>query len=58
LLVCAISSYFMSIIIKHPVDGGLATGVMVDKREALAVTTESTDTVYLVRPTGIRTINP
>ena len=32
--------------------------VMVDQREALAVTTQLTDTVYLVRPTGIRTINP
>ena len=32
--------------------------VMVDQREALAVTTRLTDTVYLVRPTGIRTVNP
>ena len=32
--------------------------VMVDQREALAVTTQLTDTVYLVRPTGIRTVNP
>ena len=27
--------------------------VMVDQYEALAVTTQHTDTVYLVRPTGI-----
>jgi hypothetical protein len=27
---------------------------MVDQREALAVTTELTDTVYLVRPAGIQ----
>ena len=27
--------------------------VMVDQREALAVTTRITDQVYLVRPTGI-----
>ena len=32
--------------------------VMVDQREALAVTTEFTDTVHLIRPTRIRTINP
>ena len=32
--------------------------VMVDQCEALAVTTGLTDTVYLVRPTGIRTVNP
>ena len=32
--------------------------VMVDQHEALAVTTQLTDTVYLVRPTGIRTVNP
>ena len=31
---------------------------MVDQREALAVITELTDTVYLVRPTGIVTVNP
>ena len=32
--------------------------VMVDQREALSVTTRLTDQVYLVRPTGIRTVNP
>ena len=32
--------------------------VMEDQREALAVTTRLTDTVYLVRPTGIQTVNP
>jgi hypothetical protein len=31
---------------------------MVDQHEALAVITGLTDTVYLVRPTGIQTINP
>ena len=31
---------------------------MVDQREAFTVTTGLTDTVYLVRPTGIQTINP
>ena len=35
-----------------------SAGVMVDQREALAVSTELTDTVYLVRPTGIWTVNP
>ena len=29
---------------------------MVDQREAVAVTTELTDRVYLVRPAGIQTI--
>ena len=38
--------------------GGLALGVLVYQREALAVTTELTDAVYLVHSTGIRTINP
>jgi hypothetical protein len=33
-------------------------GVMVDQREALAVTTGLANTVYLVRPTGIQTVNP
>ena len=32
--------------------------VMVDQREALAITTRLTDTVYLVHPTGIPTVNP
>ena len=32
--------------------------VMVDQHEALAVTTRLTDTVYLVHPTGIQTVNP
>ena len=31
---------------------------MVDQHKALAVTTQLTDTVSLVRPTGIRTVNP
>ena len=30
--------------------------VMLDQREALAVNTRLTDTVYLVPPTGIRTV--
>ena len=38
--------------------GGLAPGVMVDQGEALAVTTELSDTVYLFCPTGIQTVNP
>jgi hypothetical protein len=29
-----------------------------DQHEAFAVTTGLTDMVYLVRPTGIRTVNP
>ena len=32
--------------------------VMLDQREALAVTTGHNGTVYLVRPTGSRTVNP
>ena len=32
--------------------------VMVYQLEALAVTTRLTDTVDLVRPTGIQTVNP
>ena len=32
-------------------------GVMADQRKALADTTELTDTVYFVHPTGIRTLN-
>ena len=32
--------------------------VLLDQHEALAVTTQLTDTVYLVRPTSIQTINP
>ena len=32
--------------------------VMVDQREALAVTTQLTDMVYLIRPIRIRTVNP
>ena len=36
----------------------LYMSVMIDQREALAVTTQLTDTVYLVRPTRIRTVNP
>ena len=35
---------------------GLCPGVMVDQRKALADTTELTDTVYFVHPTGIRTL--
>ncbi len=31
--------------------------VMVDQREAFAVTTQPSDMVYLVCPTGIRTVN-
>ena len=38
--------------------GGLTPGVMADQRKALADTTELTDTVYFVHPTGIRTLNP
>ena len=38
--------------------GWLAPGVMTDQCEALADTSVVTDTVYLVPPTGIRTINP
>ena len=37
--------------------GGLMPGVMADQRKALADTTELTETVYFVHPTGIRTIN-
>ena len=36
--------------------GGLTPGVMADQRKALADTTELTDTVYFVHPTGIRTV--
>ena len=32
--------------------------VMADQHKALADTTELTDTVYFVHPTGIRTLNP
>ena len=38
--------------------GWIVPGVMVDQREALAVTNGLTDTVYLVSPTGILTVNP
>ena len=34
------------------------SGVMVDQHEALADTTELTNMVYLVRSTGIQTVNP
>ena len=34
------------------------SGARVDEHEAFADTTELTDTVYLVRTTGFRTINP
>jgi hypothetical protein len=37
--------------------GGLAPGIMVDQREALAVTAGLTDTVYLVHPTQISMVN-
>jgi hypothetical protein len=37
--------------------GGLASTVIVDQSEALAVTTGLTDRVYLVCPTGIQTVN-
>ena len=33
--------------------GGLTHGVMADQRKSLADTTELTDTVYFVHPTGI-----
>ena len=35
-----------------------APGVRVEQHEALAVTPGLTDMVYLVWPTGIRTVNP
>ena len=36
--------------------GGLTPGVMADQRKALADTTELTDTVYFVHPTGIQAL--
>ena len=38
--------------------GGLVPGLMVDQHEALADTTELTDTVYSIHPTQIQTVNP
>ena len=39
------------------IHGGLSPGVMEDQPEAITVTAGLTDTVYLDRPTGIRTVN-